>query len=333
MILINHAGDIRPAKRHIGSLPLYTARAKKPICHRLTGIHSLQCEPAGIMGLGRGHVAKASWSTAVMDTKEVFVAGILLALYMGTTYWVFTDVLRLPRMLEMHKAEVHRDLAGTGAFGWLVGCLVMWPLAFPAYLIYRGGLIRDNRLRYDTFHSSVTETGLPAYLRRQALINGLYLVAVAFLPQVVWSVAAATNVSFLYATGGWAGWLLFIAGLMVLGILAVERGVPGPVRKRMARALMPGFPLLVFSVLGAIFASMHLHYLLAYANHAAAAVGGFDGVWQAFVTYGWILLFWMVPAVAVVNMVTEAFAPGLAAIFTAMRAIWRDDQSSSAKVS
>lgn len=268
-----------------------------------------------------------------MDTKEVFVAGLLLALYMGTSYWVFTDVLRLPRMLQMHKAEVHRDLAGTGAFGWLVGCLVMWPLAFPAYLIYRGGLVRENRLRYDAFHSSVTDTGLPAYLRRQALINGLYLASVVCLPQLVWSNALGTHVSFLYASGGWAGWLLFIAGILVLGILAVERGVPGPVRKRMARALMPGFPLLGFSVLGAIFASMHLQHLLAYANRTVAAVGGFDGVWLALVTYGWILLFWMVPAVAVVNMIAEAFAPGLAAMFTALRAIWRDDQSRSAKVS
>lgn len=268
-----------------------------------------------------------------MDMKEVFVAGLFLALYMGTSYWVFTDVLRLPRMLRMHKAEVHRDLAGTGAFGWFIGCLVMWPLAFPAYLIHRGGLIRANRLRYYAFHSAVTETGLPICLRRQALINGLYLAAVIFLPQVVWGGSAGTSVTFLYASGGWAGWLLFIAGLLVLAILAAERGVAGPVRQRMAQMLMPGFPLLVFSVLVAIFVSLHLQHLLAYADHQALGVGGFDGVWQALVTYGWVLLFWMVPAVAVVNMLTEAFAPGLAAIFTSIRAIWRDDQSRSAKAS
>ena len=268
-----------------------------------------------------------------MSTENVFVIGILLAFYMGTSYWVFTDVMRLPRMLQLHKAEVHRDLAGTGALGWLLGCMVMWPLAFPAYLIFRGGLIRENRLRYGAFHSLVTETGLPAYMRRQALINGLYLTAVIFLPQVVWTTTTGDNPTFLFASGGWAGWVLFAAGLLVLSILAVERSLSGAVRKRMAQALMPGFPLLVFSVIVAIFASMHLRYLLAYTNHIAASAGGFNGVYQELATYGWILLFWMVPAVAAVNMVTEAFAPGLAAIFSSIRAIWKDDQSRSAKTS
>lgn len=268
-----------------------------------------------------------------MNTEDVFVIGILLAFYMGTSYWVFTDVIRLPRMLQMHKAEVHRDLAGTGALGWLIGCLIMWPLAFPAYLIYRGGLIRANRLRYDAFHNFVTETGLPAYMRRQALINGFYLAAVIFLPQIVWPNAAGAKVAFLVASGGWTGWVLFTAGLLVLMTLAVERGVSGAFRKRMASALMPGFPLLVFSVLVAIFVTMHLQHLLAYADHEAVAAGGFTGVNQMLAIYGWILLFWMVPAVAVVNMLTEAFAPGVAAIFSAMRAIWKDDQSRSAKAS
>ena len=268
-----------------------------------------------------------------MDTQEVFVIGLLLAFYMGTSYWVFTDVLRLPSMLQMHKAEVHRDLAGTGALGWLIGCMVMWPLALPAYLIYRGGLIRQNRLRYDAFHRAVTETGLPIYMRRQALINGFYLVTVIFLPQVVWVHAAGTQMTFLYGVGGWTGWVLFIAGLLVLGVLAIERGVSGSLRKRMAEALMPGFPLLVFSVLSAIFVSMHLHHLLDFANHEAATAGGFGSVGQRLTTYGWTLVFWMVPAVAVVNMVTEAFAPGLADIFNAVRAIWKDDKSRSADVS
>lgn len=268
-----------------------------------------------------------------MNTEDVFVIGILLAFYMGTSYWVFTDVIRLPRMLEMHKAEVHRDLAGTGALGWLVGCVVMWPLAFPAYLLYRGGLIRANRLRYDAFHKFVTETGLPAYMRRQALINGVYLTAVIFLPQLVWHNIAGASIIFLFVSGGWAGWVLFSAGLIVLMTLAVERGVSGAFRKRMAQALMPGFPLLVFSVIVAIFVAMHLQHLLAYADHKAVAAGGFTGVYEMLTTYGWVLLFWMVPAVAVVNMLTEAFAPGLAAIFSAVRAIWKDDQSSSAKAS
>lgn len=268
-----------------------------------------------------------------MNTEDVFVVGLLLAFYMGTSYWAFTDVLRLPRMLQMHKAEVHRDMAGTGALGWLLGCLVMWPLAFPAYLIFRGGLIRANRLRYDAFHRLVTDTGLPAYMRRQALINGLYLTAIIFLPQVVWGSATDYKLIFLFASGGWAGWVLFVAGLVVLTTLAIERGLSGEVRERMAKALMPGFPLLVFSVVTAVFVSMHLQHLLAYASHKAAAGGGFNGVYQELTAYGWILLFWMVPAVAVVNMVTEAFAPGLAAIFSSIRAIWKDDKSRSAKAS
>ncbi len=264
-----------------------------------------------------------------MDVKWGIAVGVIIAIYMGTSYWVFTDVLRLPRMLQLHSSEVHRDLAGMGALGWLVGCLLLWLVAFPSYLVYRGILIHSHQLRYYAFHKAVTEAGLSTYLRRQALINGLYLVAVAFIPQILWSHAQQTSVAFLYETGAWAGWALFACGLLVLAILAAERSVSGLVRKRMAIALMPGLPLLVFSILVAIFAIAHLEHILIVAEGLIAPSGGSPGMWASFVTYGWILLFWMFPAVAVVNMATEAFAPGLTAVFSAIRSIWRDDTSQS----
>lgn len=259
-----------------------------------------------------------------MDMNQIVLAGIAIAIYLGTSYWVFADVLRLPRMLQTHVAVVHRDLGGAGAFGWLGGCLVLWPIAFPRYLCYRGALIREHRVEYDAFHRQVTEGGLPFYLRRQALINGLYLVLVAFIPQMLLYKAQGTSVAFLCETGAWAGWALFVSGLVVLAVLAVERSIPGEARRRMAMALMPGFPLLVFSVLTAIFAIAHLGHLLAVARGQLLPAAG---PWVSTATYGWILLLWMVPAVAVVNMVTEAFAPGLTAVFSSIRAIWRDDKS------
>ena len=268
-----------------------------------------------------------------MDVKWVITAGVIIAIYMGTSYWVFTDVMRLPRMLQLHSSEVHRDLAGTGALGWLVGCLLLWLVAFPSYLVYRGILIRSHQLRYYAFHKAVTEAGLSTYLRRQALINGLYLVAVAFIPQILWSHAQQTSVAFLYETGAWAGWALFACGLLVLAILAAERSVSGSVRMRMAIALMPGLPLLVFSVLVAIFAIAHLEHILVVAEGLIAPDGDTPGMWASFVTYGWVLLFWMFPAVAVVNLATEAFVPGLTAVFSSIRAIWRDDTSQSSNAS
>ena len=63
---------------------------------------------------------------------------------------------------------------------------------------------------------------------------------------------------------------------------------------------------------------------LQHALHAASALAaGSPGT--LLIARGWILLFWMVPAVAAVNMATEAFAPGLTALFSAVRAIWKDD--------
>lgn len=268
-----------------------------------------------------------------MGVREVFIVGIVLALYMGTSYWVFTDVLRLPRMLNMHPAEVHRDIAGTGAIGWLVGCLLVWPLALPSYIIYRGSLIRAHRMRYDAFHRMVTDKGLSAYLRRQALINGIYLVAVAFIPQIIWwTQAGAHPVALLYETGAWAGWAMFVSGLLILAVLATERGMSGALRKRMAEVLMPGFPLLIFSVVVAVFAVNHLSHILDLISAHQGASGDATGFWNLIITYGLALLFWMVPAVAVVNMITEAFVPGIAAVVQAIRAIWREESTRSAKV-
>lgn len=261
--------------------------------------------------------------------NQIVLAGIAIAIYLGTSYWVFADVLRLPRILQMHVAMVHRDLGGAGAFGWLGGCLLLWPIAFPRYLVYRGALIRSHRAQYEAFHREVTDGGLPFYLRRQALINGLYLVAVGFIPQMLLYKAGGTSAAFLCQTGAWAGWALFVSGLVVLAVLAVERSVPGTARRRMARALMPGFPLLVFSLVTAVFAIAHLDHLLAVAGDRAVPGAG---SWAPAATDGWILLLWMVPGVAVVNMATEAFAPGLTAVFSSIRAIWRDDTSRPAGV-
>lgn len=268
-----------------------------------------------------------------MGVREVFVLGLVLALYMGTSYWVFTDVLRLPRMLNLHPAEVKRDIAGTGAIGWLVGCLVVWPLALPSYLIYRGALIRTHRMRYDAFHRMITDKGLSAYLRRQALINGIYLVAVAFIPQMIWwTHGTGRAVAFLFDTGAWAGWALFGSGLVILAVLATERGLSAPLRRRMAQALMPGFPLLIFSIIVAVFAADHLSHILGLISAHQGASQDASGFWSLLITYGWALLLWMVPAVAVVNMITEAFAPGVASVVQAIRAIWREEPTCSVKV-
>jgi|GEM_PF-6067109 len=246
-----------------------------------------------------------------MDMKWLFPAGILIAIYLGTSYWVFADVLRLPRTLRLSADEVRRDLQGAGAFGWLLNCLTLWFVAFPTYLVRRGALIRAHRPAWERFNKRVTESGLPAHLRTQALVNGLYLALVAVLPVLLVPQAGTWTPVFLWSASAWSGWALVACGVLVLAALAVEAGLTGPARMRVARAMMPGLPLLGFAAVTAILGIADLQHVL-----AVAGPGRTPGV------YAWTLAFWMVPAVAAVNMATEAFVPGLTTVFTAVRALW-----------
>jgi len=251
----------------------------------------------------------------------MLLIGVLLAVYLGTSYWVFTDVLRLPGTLRLDADEVRRDLGGSGAFGWLLNCLSLWLVAFPTYLVRRGALIRAHRSEWERYNRRITEAGLPAHLRSQALINGVYLGLVAVLPELLVPHAGTWMPVFLWSAPAWTGWALVFCGVLVVAALTVEVSLSGPVRMRVARAMLPGLALLVFAVLVAILAIAQLGHILAVAGPVRA-----PGVYAA------ALGFWMIPAVAAVNMATEAFVPGLTTVFTVIRSLGSAGRARRAQV-
>jgi rhomboid protease GluP len=76
-----------------------------------------------------------------VDRFEVIVlAGVVVVLLSST--WVYCDARK-------HRIPTHgyAYTANTGAGAWLIGCLFLWIVVFPAYLIRRGSLLEQRRQR------------------------------------------------------------------------------------------------------------------------------------------------------------------------------------------
>ena len=70
-----------------------------------------------------------------MDT---FILWIIL----GTSIWVFFDA----RAIGVKRGQV-KGLANMGPLGWLLGCLLLWIIAFPLYLAKRNEFKRISQGR------------------------------------------------------------------------------------------------------------------------------------------------------------------------------------------
>lgn len=57
---------------------------------------------------------------------------VLLVIVVGTSLWVLLDALRI----GVRKGQIS-GFFNMGAFGWFFSCLLIWILAFPAYLAKR----------------------------------------------------------------------------------------------------------------------------------------------------------------------------------------------------
>jgi hypothetical protein len=61
------------------------------------------------------------------------MSGFVWLLIIGTSIWVFTDA----RRLGVRRGHV-KGFLDMGPGGWLAACLLLWLVAFPAYLAMRG---------------------------------------------------------------------------------------------------------------------------------------------------------------------------------------------------
>ncbi len=65
---------------------------------------------------------------------------ILLIIVVGTSIWVFFDATSI----GVKKGQV-AGLANMGPGGWLIASLLLWIIAFPLYLAYRGKFKAANQ--------------------------------------------------------------------------------------------------------------------------------------------------------------------------------------------
>jgi hypothetical protein len=61
------------------------------------------------------------------------MTGFLLLVVVGTSIWVFVDA----RNLGVRRGLIQSGFADMGPGSWLAGCLLIWILVFPLYLVYR----------------------------------------------------------------------------------------------------------------------------------------------------------------------------------------------------
>jgi hypothetical protein len=66
---------------------------------------------------------------------------VLLVVILGTSVWVFFDA----RAIGVRKGQV-KGLANMGPWGWLLVCLFLWIIGFPAYLAMRGKFKKLNQI-------------------------------------------------------------------------------------------------------------------------------------------------------------------------------------------
>ena len=59
---------------------------------------------------------------------EILMNIFLVVLYFATSFWVYFDAREIRRVTENPKVN---------PIAWLMGCLLLWIVAFPIYIYYR----------------------------------------------------------------------------------------------------------------------------------------------------------------------------------------------------
>jgi hypothetical protein len=67
------------------------------------------------------------------------VAGLVV---LGTSIWVCFDATKIGLQKTGEKPETGKFHVDMGPVGWMVCCLLLWIVAFPAYIIKRPGFVR-----------------------------------------------------------------------------------------------------------------------------------------------------------------------------------------------
>ena len=63
---------------------------------------------------------------------------LILLLVLGTSMWVAADASAL-------AGRGTGKVGGTSTAGWLIGCLLLWIIAFPFYLVQRSTFLAGHR--------------------------------------------------------------------------------------------------------------------------------------------------------------------------------------------
>ncbi len=65
--------------------------------------------------------------------------GFMLLVVIGTSLWVLIDA----KSIGVRKGQI-KGLGDMGPWGWFWGCLLLWIIGFPLYLVKRGEFKRVN---------------------------------------------------------------------------------------------------------------------------------------------------------------------------------------------
>ncbi len=80
---------------------------------------------------------------------------LVLLLVISTSAWVYFDATKISAPKAGEKLQTGKFYVDMGPVGWLICCLVLWIVAFPAYLILRPQYMQE-------FQSPGSASSLPS---------------------------------------------------------------------------------------------------------------------------------------------------------------------------
>lgn len=69
---------------------------------------------------------------------------VIMAVLIGTSFWVYFDAKSIGIKAGEVKSGRMAGLDTMGPGSWLAGCLILWIIFFPIYLVKRGEFKRIN---------------------------------------------------------------------------------------------------------------------------------------------------------------------------------------------
>lgn len=127
---------------------------------------------------------------------------ILLVAYIGTTVWVGLDASNL----NVKAGKLGGGSLDMGVVGWVLACLLLWILAFPAYLVKRPEYVKLSTSKGSGVPRRKTKQKSPMVFL-YSFIAGLLLMVVAGMIKTDLEVGFAFYL-FVAALLGICGYLL-----------------------------------------------------------------------------------------------------------------------------